>query len=210
MNHRLCKRCNPIPWKGGKGEGKGWGLHGLFSKHQRDVKWLNIKNKKKLNHQEIATWTFHSKSAICLAPCVLRLPKHSAKPKWPVYYQQTHQTLISLDREISTIFTQPHINLYTKHLHWISGTSTDTTRPKKGCWMFQVTSAPTSSWPKSLTTCMKIHNKRVEFQNHWTCFLNKLVSYTNKYVSLFASRFFLFDSFEAESVWFAWSMQVLL
>ena len=118
--------------------------------------------------------------------------------------------LISLDREISTIFTQPHINLYTKHLHWISGTSTDTTRPKKGCWIFQVTSAPTSSWPKSLTTCMKIHNKRVEFQNHWTCFLNKLVSYTNKYVSLFASRFFLFDSFEAESVWFAWSMQVLL
>ena len=68
--------------------------------------------------------------------------------------------------------------------------------------MFQVTSAPTSSWPKSLTTCMKIHNKRVEFQNYWTCFLNKLVSYTNKYVSPFASHFFLFDFFEAESVCF--------
>ena len=110
---RVCWVSNPPRWKRGR-----QGLRSSWAFQQTST-WYKVthhQKSKKLKHQENATWTFHSKSAICLAPCVLRLPKHSAKPKWPVYYQQTHQTLISLDREISTIFTQPHINLYTKHL----------------------------------------------------------------------------------------------
>ena len=78
----------------------------------------------------------------------------------PEHQRTLHKILISLDREKATI---PHINLYTKHLtESPEHQRTPSTRPVVFPWCFgcsQVTSAPTSSWPKSLTTCMKIHDK---------------------------------------------------